>query len=494
MCAHKQSEADQRQQRAGHQHEDCGPQCGAFSDQRNRYYTGKYMAARDFQAEQEYFLGRQRLHNRLMHGWGVVCGLYVRAHRADCPEYAVISSGIAIDCCGRELVVRKDTVVKVWEPTKAELAQERKSWPDTRTYLLYLHYQEEGTDCVPTLYTEDYSTNRLEANRIQEVARLAVIPWDDVNQSTYAGCWPEADVNLKSCSKGCGKVGETDAGCVESECLCSLGVPLALITVTRTGGENEGIKETPESEYRVTKEGIVVDGRPSLKPPKEYLTHIVRTNWPHGGEIPLTRLARYRNDKEAGGQETDMDGKLKIYFDRPLADRSRNEADMARETGAAVQEHGERGQQWEQKRKELLACSGGGINNCTFIVEVHDIDEDRVRVKMLVDDDYPPYWNAEECAAIFPIEDELLEGRDAIVNRRVRVMLKCDYVLDCNGLAVDGEYVRGKFPTGSGSEGGTFESWFFISDDGGQWRHYRQRARSKKLEEKQERSAPESAV
>ncbi len=38
------------------------------------------MAAREFIAEQRYFLSHHRLHNRLLHGWGVVCGLGVTPH------------------------------------------------------------------------------------------------------------------------------------------------------------------------------------------------------------------------------------------------------------------------------------------------------------------------------------------------------------------------------------------------------------------------------
>ena len=58
----------------------CGTDCGLIVSERNRYFTGKYMAARDFQGEQEYLLNRHRLHQRLLHGWGIVCGLRVRRH------------------------------------------------------------------------------------------------------------------------------------------------------------------------------------------------------------------------------------------------------------------------------------------------------------------------------------------------------------------------------------------------------------------------------
>ena len=60
------------------QREPCGSGCGSVETERNRYFTGKYMTARDFSGEQAYFLSRYRLHNRLLVGLGVVTGLEVQ--------------------------------------------------------------------------------------------------------------------------------------------------------------------------------------------------------------------------------------------------------------------------------------------------------------------------------------------------------------------------------------------------------------------------------
>ena len=40
--------------------------------ERQHYFEGKFMSARDFRDEQHYFLSRRRAHNRLLHGWGAV--------------------------------------------------------------------------------------------------------------------------------------------------------------------------------------------------------------------------------------------------------------------------------------------------------------------------------------------------------------------------------------------------------------------------------------
>src|SRR5262245_53359808 len=54
----------------------CG--CGEPSGlERLRYFPRQLLTADDMRAEQEYFREKQRRHNRLLHGFGVVCGLEV---------------------------------------------------------------------------------------------------------------------------------------------------------------------------------------------------------------------------------------------------------------------------------------------------------------------------------------------------------------------------------------------------------------------------------
>ena len=74
---------------------------------RNNYFTGKLLTERDFTAEQTYMIDKLRLHHLALHGWGVVCGLRVTSH-AHCPDLRiVVEPGMAIDSCGREIVVPK---------------------------------------------------------------------------------------------------------------------------------------------------------------------------------------------------------------------------------------------------------------------------------------------------------------------------------------------------------------------------------------------------
>jgi hypothetical protein len=45
------------------------------------------------------------------------------------------------------------------------------------------------------------------------------------------------------------------------------------------------------------------------------------------------------------------------------------------------------------------------------------------------------------------------------------VTLRCDFILDCHGNPVDGTHLRGRLPTGNGTMGGNFESWFRVVSD-----------------------------
>ena len=50
--------------------------CAAIPElTRLRYFHGRGLSALDLRREQTFHLEKHRLHNRLLHGWGIVCGL-----------------------------------------------------------------------------------------------------------------------------------------------------------------------------------------------------------------------------------------------------------------------------------------------------------------------------------------------------------------------------------------------------------------------------------
>ncbi|HYH84231.1 MAG TPA: hypothetical protein VEX60_02045 [Pyrinomonadaceae bacterium] len=432
-------------------HEDdcrCGQgECGYIAAERNRYFTGKYMAARDFQDEQTYFLSRHRLHNHLLHGWGIVCGLKVTHHPdyrrnpdSECARrWVVVHPGVALDCCGRELIIEQATAFELPLPPRA--AEEDEGGQQSRSYgegteghgeasggeggtggdevlaepfLLALRYTEDEIERVPALYSEGAcDPARVEANRVRERAEIVVVKLEDVQ----GDCWrtPGGDPEAP-CRDDCGDELPGPGGtCIEPVCPCGEYVPLAYIEVNT---------DDPSAGFRIRRRG-----RRYLPTPPDLLTHVVHVNWPHGGEVTLEEL----NER--------MGGRLEVLFDRKL-----READ-----GDAT-----------------------GVSPLTFVVEYGGIQRD---VEFLpYDADSPPALE-DDCRAVFTIDPDYIRPAyrgdrrgelradrrgETIVGNTVYVRLKCDFILDCHGNPVDGNFLRGLLPTGNGVPGGTFESWFHV--------------------------------
>ncbi len=78
--------------------------------ERNRYYPGKMLTSGDFQAEQNYYINKERFLNTLMYGNGIVCGMGV----ISLDDLSIlIESGVAIDGAGREIIIDSSVVKKL---------------------------------------------------------------------------------------------------------------------------------------------------------------------------------------------------------------------------------------------------------------------------------------------------------------------------------------------------------------------------------------------
>lgn len=81
-----------------------------FPFERNSFYPGKLLTARDFEAEQRYMNDKRRLMNRLFGGSGIVAGLgVIMADDAS----VILQAGCALDASGREIVVPETRVIKL---------------------------------------------------------------------------------------------------------------------------------------------------------------------------------------------------------------------------------------------------------------------------------------------------------------------------------------------------------------------------------------------
>lgn len=74
---------------------------------RNRYFYGKLLDVYHFELETDYLNAKRWLLNRLVSGYGVVCGLDVKPGPET--DQIIVTAGVAIDRWGREIIVPKDT-------------------------------------------------------------------------------------------------------------------------------------------------------------------------------------------------------------------------------------------------------------------------------------------------------------------------------------------------------------------------------------------------
>ncbi len=77
--------------------------------ERLRYFPRQLMTPAEMTLEQRFFLNKLRRHNRLLHGWGIVCGVRVRqavdAQGQPIPWTVEIEPGYVLDPAGNEILV-----------------------------------------------------------------------------------------------------------------------------------------------------------------------------------------------------------------------------------------------------------------------------------------------------------------------------------------------------------------------------------------------------
>ena len=179
----------------------CGsPDCA--SAKRNRFFRGKHMKAEEFQAEQDYLVGRRRLINRAVLGWGVVEGLGLKGPRRPCapksvetaerssdpPQPIEVQAGFALDRQGREIVLEGPATLSArntfLRPSRGGCHPRPfdEIEPEGR-YLLAVHYAERrsGDAGLP----DGCGCDRPEKNFVCETAVFSLTPLEKCE----CPCW-----------------------------------------------------------------------------------------------------------------------------------------------------------------------------------------------------------------------------------------------------------------------------------------------------------------
>ncbi len=131
---------------------------------RNKYFYGKLLTVRDFNLEQSYFINKIRFSHKYLHGMGVVCGLNVKISSVSDEKLELnISSGVAVDCCGNEIVIPENATKEVenWENVDKS----------SNIYIL-LKYSECETEPVPNVSNTSTCEEECCNSRIQETFSL----------------------------------------------------------------------------------------------------------------------------------------------------------------------------------------------------------------------------------------------------------------------------------------------------------------------------------
>ncbi len=90
------------------------PVCGGLECLcRPRFFAGQLLTEDDLNRLENYIVAKNKLHNRYLHGWGVVCGLEVACHR--CKGFVTVKSGYALSPCGDDIVLCNEQAVNVCE-------------------------------------------------------------------------------------------------------------------------------------------------------------------------------------------------------------------------------------------------------------------------------------------------------------------------------------------------------------------------------------------
>ena len=115
------------------------------SAQRPSYDGGRYLSVNELKKEQSYCLQRLRRHNRHLHGWGVVCGLWVvPVNDANRPWAVQVCPGYALGPYGDEIYVPAPTTVDV-----ADYLWRRPLKSDSTPYV-GIRYAEQEARPIPT--------------------------------------------------------------------------------------------------------------------------------------------------------------------------------------------------------------------------------------------------------------------------------------------------------------------------------------------------------
>lgn len=381
--------------------------CKVRAFKRNAYFAGKTLSANDLAEEQLYLNEKRRLINRAVIGWGIVCGLGVTLEQ----NTLVVEPGLALDCCGHEILVCDRQTVCV-DSVKAGCSVDQRTagW-----WVLCLEYRECRIDPVKPPGSCAHG-EKPQYNRIQDGFRLTVRPWekacpDNHHETCCAydriGAKTPLHAALTARSKTC-------PAC--RDCACVL---LAIGRVDESA-KPPGIQLSDESwKYR-----RLVYTNPALASVLRCvhggLAHIAGINWKPGTEFkPDEFLDRLTKDR------------IRVTFDQSMKPQTVTDKRTC--------------------RLSMLCYGADGHCPTQLFIPVDRIDYD------------DQSWTATYSFDSDCIEQELRRVCLRLPKpAEVELVLRGNLLHNRHGRALDAELIDG-FPTGNGVEGGEFVATFTVA-------------------------------
>jgi hypothetical protein len=443
------------------------PSCDFGPFTRNAYWTGKLMLAADFIAEQRYVIEKLRHHEQHLHGWGVVCGLKVVAHdNPACQDrFVCVEPGTAVDCCGQDIILRDKDCIDLFAIPALKALKDANDVNPHRLQIC-IRFRECENEQIPVLYDEcGCDDNKCAPNRILESYELNVLV--DPKTAPAPAAFPAQCGDLWNAPlDACPRCDQADCivlatinGYVVGNKIVDMPVPLPTpmpdgaidnLTDRHILPSVAAIKSLIDC---ILKSG---SGGGAGQPGKDGadgvgleagLTQISALSWKHNVKEaqPLLNITMQDQSQRLG---------LVIGFTGPVQVKLIDAAHVFQ----VLTEH-----DVELNTRQGLIC------RCPIAGDVIAVKVDQssglVTSAQQINDQFAN-------AVAFLLPKELL-GRD--LNKYLEdkpefwVMLRCDFVLDKAGKAVDGEFVRAQLPTGDrpaganvGIQGGLFESWFSV--------------------------------
>ncbi len=483
---------------------------------RNNYFEGKRLTADSFRVEQEYLLQRRWLLNRAVHGWGVVYGYRITSS-AD--GRLTIGPGLAFDKPGRELIQVEHTDLELNDL----LVLDEKSRPidldqalaavrpigvrpgpvPARTcWLLSVHYAERNEG--PQDVNDPCACEHREWDRTCETVRYSLrnAPWDE--------CCNDFECELECvCRPGrcCDEpVATRTEPVTKAEAVATKAEPVATREESVTAGDDRSRGEAAKPARRggcrclcehlmdvsFTKDGHLYDVEDPCGGMRVDL----------GRGVPLARLEIVRDGRGGWefGDDVDACGPRRLVKRNDLLFDLIRGCDLTR-----ISDFGWK--QWHRGQRGLVSFEdfsdawgagpkGGGYvtkrfwvrfsrpvreetlqPDCFAITVVIPERENWLRTLRVPIVDIvkqpqtgDPPGHVSEARIVVKgkwVEDGVKEqtvfsrDRDEIL---VEVEVRGDFIVDCNGQAVDANAVGlSPFPSGNGTPGGTFLSSFRVA-------------------------------